>query len=86
MKQTKFKALVYGGMYVNVNLLEKGIYCCSKPYLYNMDETIETLTEKFKNIENVYSVSDSYFENLKQCKMVELFISKVDNSENEIIK
>lgn len=79
MKETKFKTLMHCGIYVDVNLLEKGIYACSKPYLYNMDETIETMISKAEKIQDMmgkHYISDKYFENLKQCQMVHLFITE----------
>lgn len=33
MKETEFKALMHCGQYVDANLLEKGIYTCSKPFI-----------------------------------------------------
>ena len=82
MNETKFKTLMYLGMYVDVNLLEKGIYSCQTPYLYNMDETIETMIAKAENVKNYFS--DSYFENLKQCKMVQVFVTEAYVPENSV--
>jgi len=74
-------------MYVDANLLEKGIYSCSKPYLYNMDETIETMIAKAEKVQDMmgkHHISDKYFESLKQCKMVQLFVTEAYVSENSI--
>jgi len=87
MKETRFKTLMHCGMYVDANLLEKGIYSCSKPYLYNMDETIETMIAKAEKVQDMmgkHHISDKYFESLKQCKMVQLFVTEAYVSENSI--
>ena len=87
MKETRFKTLMHCGMYVDANLLEKGIYSCSKPYLYNMDETIETMIAKAEKVQDMmgkHHISDKYFESLKQCQMVQLFVTEAYVSENSI--
>jgi hypothetical protein len=79
-KETKFKTLSHCGMYVDANLLEKGIYSCSKPYLYKMDETIETIIERgrmMKDMTGASFITERYFDNLKQCQMVELLITEL---------
>ncbi len=84
MKQTKFKTLTYCGYYVDVNQLGKGIYCSSKPYLYNMDDTIETLIKRAETIRDMSGqnfISDSYFINLNQCQMTEILITtEIENN------
>ena len=80
MKETVFKVLMYCNQYVDANLLEKGIYVCSKPYIYTKDETIETMVERGRNIKDMLEVcfiSEHYFENLKQCALVEIEIKEV---------
>jgi hypothetical protein len=77
MKETEFKALMHLGHYINPNLLEKGIYISKKPFLYEMDETIETLiakAEKAKDIMGKHHVSEKYFESLKKCELVKIKI------------
>jgi len=62
-------------MYVDVNLLEKGIYTTNKPYLYNCPETIESLIERGKMMKDMTGanfISERYFENLSQCKLVDV--------------
>ena len=76
---------MYCGSYVDVNLLEKGIYTCTKPHLYDMSETIETLifrAEKIQDMTGKHHVSDTYFENLKQCEMVSIVVSTKDEIGN----
>lgn len=75
MKETEFKTLMYCGQYVNVNLLEKGIYACSKPFIYAKDETIETLVERgrmMKDMTGAGFISEKYFDCLKQCQLVKI--------------
>lgn len=77
MKETEFKTLMYCDMYVDVNLLEKGIYGSTKPFIYSKEETIESLdlkAEKIRDSMGVHHVSDTYFENLKQCQLVPITI------------
>jgi hypothetical protein len=77
MNQTKFKTLMHCGHYVDVNLLEQGIYTTTKPYLYNCPETIEDLIEKgrqMKFMTGVAFLSESYFENISKCKLVDVQI------------
>ena len=45
---------MYCGQYVDVNLLEKGIYTCSKPFIYKKDETIGTIIERGRSKPNSY--------------------------------
>lgn len=77
MKETKFKALMYCGNYIDANLLEKGIYACKKPFLYDLEESIGTLIEKGRKIQDlagVWHISEEYFNNLEKCQLVEVFI------------
>ena len=76
--EEEFKTLMHCGMYVDANLLGKGIYNCSIPYLYNMGETIETMIAKAEKVQDVmgkHHVSDKYFESLKQCELVPITIN-----------
>ena len=78
MEGNIFKALTFLGKYVDANMLEKGIYSCEKPYIYNRNETIETLIERGRNIKDITGntmVSERYFENLSQCKLVEVSVN-----------
>jgi hypothetical protein len=47
--ETEFKTLIYCGQYVDVAKLEEGIYSTLKPYLYKMDETIDSMAKKKQN-------------------------------------
>jgi hypothetical protein len=80
MKETEFKVLMHLGYYVNPNLLEKGIYISNKPFIYEMDETIETLIAKAEKVNDIMGkrhFSDSYFSSLKCCKLVRVKITEV---------
>lgn len=75
--ERKFKILVYEGMYVNTSLLESGIYTTDKPVLYSRNETIESLIKKSNEIKDKMGISfmsESYFENLQQCELVDVEI------------
>jgi hypothetical protein len=78
MIENKFKTLMYCGMYVNVNFLEKGIYTCDTPFIYSKDETIESMVETGKQMKDATGtsfISDKYFDNLRQCELVEIFLT-----------
>jgi len=78
MLETEFKALMYCGMYVNANLLEKGIYTCVKPFIYSKDETIESMIDRvnqMKDMTGASFISDKYFESLQQCELVKIFLT-----------
>ena len=80
MKETEFKALMHCGQYVDANLLEKGIYACSKPFIYAKDETIETMIERgrmMKDMPGASFISENYFDSLKQCQLVPILITEV---------
>ena len=78
MLETEFKALMHCGMYVDANLLQKGIYTCDKPFLYSKDETIESMVERAKQkkrmIGEIFN-GKKYFESLQKCKLVKMFIT-----------
>lgn len=80
MLETEFKALMYCGIYVNVNLLEEGIYACEKPFIYLKDETIESMVDRgnrIKDMNGVGFISDKYFDNLRKCELVKIFLTVV---------
>ncbi len=80
MKKTEFKALMHCGQYVDANLLENGIYACSKPFIYSKDETIETMIERgrmMKDMTGASFISEKYFDSLKQCQLVLILITEV---------
>ena len=76
--ETKFKALMHCGMYVDANLLQKGIYTCEKPFIYSKDETIESMIERGKQMKDMPGsifIGDKYFESLQQCELMKIFIT-----------
>lgn len=75
--ETNFKVLVHCGMYVDVNLLDKGIYTTDKPYLYDKNKTIRSMIQDAEDIQQkmgVWHISEKYFESLEQCKLVDVQI------------
>jgi len=77
MIETEFKALMFLDQYVDANLLEKGIYTCSRPFLYSKEETIEDLISRGKRMKDMGGncfISDKYFEYLKVCELVSIRI------------
>lgn len=75
--ETNFKVLVHFGMYVDVNLLDKGIYTTDKPYLYDKNKTIRSMIQDAEDIQQKmgsWHISEKYFESLEQCKLVDVQI------------
>lgn len=71
---------MYCGQYVDVNLLNNGIYTSSKPFLYSQYQTIEGLLEAGKNVNDMTGstfLTELYFENLKQCDLVYVDITLI---------
>ena len=86
MKEEKFKALMHCGIYVDANLLDKGIYGCTKPFIYDKEATIETLIHQGQLMQDMAGkgfVSEKYFDNLKQCQLVDIFISRYFHRSNK---
>jgi hypothetical protein len=81
MNETSFKILMAGSIYVDSNMLVKGIYATEKPHLFSKDETLESLAEKGRQVKDMMGTqmfSESYFENLRQCQLVEVSLV-IDN-------
>jgi hypothetical protein len=82
--KTQFKALMHCGRYVDANLLEGGIYTCEKPFIYSLEETIESMIERGKRLKDMAAfnfIPAKYFENLSKCELV--CISIQINTEQE---
>lgn len=80
MKETEFKALIHCGQYVDANLLEKGIYTCSKPFIYTKNETIENMIRRgrmMKDMTGESFISEKYFDNLLKCELVSILIKEL---------
>ena len=66
----KYNIITYYGAFVDVRLLDKGIYLTSIPVLYPIGTTIDSL---INNLESVIGIDnelynlDNYKNNLKQC-------------------
>lgn len=80
---TKVLALMNMGFFVDAALLNKGIYYTSVPCLYKDGRTIKSLVDAGKTMKDMLghsTVSDEYFDNLKQCELVEVEISVLTNN------
>lgn len=80
MIETEFKALMHCGQYVDANLLEKGIYTCSSPFIYAKHETIENMVERGRMMNDMTGasfMSEKYFDSLKKCQLVPILITEV---------
>ena len=77
MNETHFKTLMHLGIYVDSNMLQSGIYQITKPYIYSKDTTIDMLEQHGRNLKDMIGnqvISESYFENLKQCELVDITV------------
>lgn len=78
MNETHFKTLMHLGTYVDANRLQSGIYQIIKPYLYPKDTTIDMFEQQGRKLKDMVCnqvISENYFENLKQCELVDITIS-----------
>lgn len=81
MNGKRFLILTYAGDFIDLNLLEKGLYNTAEPRLYTQGTTIDGLIESGKQVTDMvggYFLNDSYFDNLKKCSLtlVELSVVK----------
>lgn len=79
--ERNFKVLMFNNIYVDFNLLSKGIYETDKPILYNRITTIDDLVNRSKMLKDKNGkcfISDDFFTNLKQCELINIRI-KFDN-------
>jgi hypothetical protein len=77
---------MYGGFFVDTNrLLGDGGYITSKPYLYPLSYTKESIIQDHKDLSTVLRITDSQMENLlnnlKDCKMVTVELKIVGEDE-----
>lgn len=86
-KETEFSVLMYCGQYVDVNLLEKGIYVSNKPFLYEKKATIDDLKYQASMMIDMLGktfISESYIKNLEKCELVRVSIEQYENMKKEI--
>ena len=72
MIQLELKVLTHLGLFIDANLLGKGLYTTSKPTIYNSNDTIDGLIERGKQMKDIVGnsfISESYFENLSKCEL-----------------
>jgi len=73
----KYKTLTHCGLFVDVNLLGKGIYITNTPTLYSEETTMITLINNFNNAceiaPNVFK--GEYLKNLKECQLVDITLN-----------
>ena len=75
MIETKLKALMYGSIFVDLNLLHKGIYEAPKPYICGRFTTIEYLSNQHKDALKIVGLPpNDYIKNLESCKLVNITI------------
>lgn len=72
MKTTKFKVLMYNGIYVDQNRLDMGIYMTQTPSLFRHEETIESLRKQYERVQEMMITypTQKHFDNLQLCKLV----------------
>lgn len=78
MNKKRFKALRYLNGWVDVSLLNRGIYSTTIPCLYDEDTTIESLVKMVQKHRGKFGnsfVSEAYIESLKMCELVDVEIN-----------
>lgn len=75
--ETKFKTLVHNGEFINVSMLNDGLYTTSVPTLYSKLSDIEKIRESYKSFykkfgPNYLAVMN---ESLNKCELVDIEIS-----------
>lgn len=74
MEQT-FKILKYGRIFVDPNMLYKGIYESKTPALYPIELTIEKLTQQYNDMSKLHGLDfdvSTVIENLSKCTLQEV--------------
>ena len=79
-----FTTITYNDKFVDLSLLDKGIYSTNIPKLYPISETIDNIIEgllEMKDMNGNYFISDEEIKNLKKCKMsiVEIKIYELED-------
>jgi len=75
-----FKTLIHNGEWVDLSLIDKGLYTAQIPYLIqnnnvkDIEEIIENWKGFYKSINKVMSISQ--IENLKKCELITIEIKK----------
>lgn len=73
-----FFVLTYAGQFMDVNMLQQGLYATDVPELYSKDTTIELMIQQGRTITDITGnqfISETYFENLSKCKLTEVQLS-----------
>lgn len=77
MLKKEFKTLMHINVYADYNNLHKGIYSYEKPFIFDKDQTIESLINQAKMIKDMTGatfITEEYIINLKRCKLVDIVI------------
>jgi hypothetical protein len=74
--ENEYLTLVYCGQYVDVNLLERGIYVSRRPFIFDIGTTIDMLYNQAKDSIDILGsndiISDRYIVNLRLCRLVRI--------------
>lgn len=72
----KAKALMKGGRFVDTKTLSRGVYPCGCPMLYPLSTTIDSLCDEAMAKDGIGDCyfGQEYFENLRSCELVEVYI------------
>jgi hypothetical protein len=76
--EEEFKVLMYGSIFVDINLLNKGIYRTRNPFLYDKDMTLEDLKNRAINMKDLSRgafYEDPFLKNLMQCELVKVILT-----------
>lgn len=75
--QTIFKTLMYGNEYIEVNLLDRGLYSSTRPYILHREITIDRLIELAEDKDVIMRLPQEYIDNLKKCELVTIQINVI---------
>lgn len=68
------KVLMYNGMFVDTSRLNYGIYTSLMPSIYNIDTSIQQLSDRIKELRPDYT---DYVDNLSKCQLIEFELKQL---------
>ena len=70
VKTKEFLALMHGGIFIDPNMLRKGLYEKDVPVLYREDTSINHLVQLAENLELQGLKIGNYIDNVRKCQLV----------------
>lgn len=80
----KFKILTYCGQFMDVDMLEKGLYATTTPKLFDYDKTIEIIINEWQNLSERFGLDFTRcIENIKKCELTSYELVELDSNINK---